>query len=346
MVLKAVVMLMLATAAAPGWAADQAIYNKALGLAKKRQYQAAADLMDKAYGPRERNVPLPMPYFAARMRLRLRQWQRAEEIVANYLPTRLAWWPPQDASAPEVGQKLKREPKGLLQLMFTAAEAKSERFREQYENLTPARREALKAELKLYVDALSQTDFEPAKVQELATSVQEKEEHAVKEEFKTGVNVFLSYWTWEDRMVFSVSGSPFSGHAEVFTPCLGASVDYTNAIYQFIGGACAGMGKTSVRYDDGKFDNAGKATIFEAFGGAMKILNENGTSVGAEAHAINRILTAESSFGVDGRAEDMGFVVLGVGRFHFWKVDLKLKGGAMIANPSAVWSMELSIPVY
>ncbi len=346
MVLRGAALILLSCLLPSAWAYDPAPLKKAMDLYNAKKYQQAAELVEKSYDLKSQDIPLKVPHLAALLNLRMQKYQRSADIVDKAVRSHLSWWPPAEPASPDVGEKLKFDGRAIQQLMFTGAESRAMRFTAEYDILSAAEREQLKKDATVYIEALTQAGFEPEKLGKLSARMQEHEEQAAKDTYKLGASVAVSYWTWEDRMLFSVGTSAESAHIEVFTPCVGGSVDYTSSVYQFLGGGCIGMGKVGARFDSGTYDSAGQVTVVEAYGGIMRNLSDEGSAVGAEAHALNRSFSAKNATGQKGKAEDQGFAIMAVGRFQIWKFELKLKGGAMIANPSGLWAMELSLPVY
>lgn len=350
MVLKAIPRLILGLtmlSLVPAWAAyDGAAFDKAMALYRKKSYEPALTLLEKNYDIRDPSLPPKVPYLMANLYNQMQRWQKTEKLADTVLAAQISWWPPADPNAAEVADKMKTVPRPLQALMWAAGEAKSRRFAVQYQNLLPGDREKLKNEAKFYYDVLSQSDYNSEKTQTFWARTQEREELTGKVKYAVGGYVFLSYWTWEDRLLLSVgSGAATAGHGVMFTPCVGGALSYTNAFYQWYGGGCVGAGKGNVRYDDGTYDSAAQVTLLSGFAGGLRNISE-AAAVGIESHILNRTISATSISGTKGKMEDQAFAVLAVGRFRFGKVDLKLKGGGMISSPSALWQLEIAVPVY
>jgi hypothetical protein len=96
-------------------------FDKAIALYKKRRYVEAAEIIQKSYDLKSKDLPLKVSHLAVLALTHAQQWKKADAVVDEVLRVNLPWWPPADATAGDVGEKLKRDAMGLRHLMYLAA---------------------------------------------------------------------------------------------------------------------------------------------------------------------------------------------------------------------------------
>jgi hypothetical protein len=319
-------------------------YEQALDLSRKNKQAAALALVQKSYNLNSPELPLQVAQLAATLALNLRDWRQAESIADAAL--RSHWmvgaWPPADMSAPEVDKNLKAQSKSFLALLSAGAKAKSELFLTAGPDVSEMRRQKLKDETKAYTEALAAAGPEGEKAQTYWTKIQDQEDLAAKEEYNLGLSLNVSYFTWEDRPSFD---SRVTARGVFYTPCAGLALNYFNSFYEWTGGGCFGQGTGEVQFDNGTFDTHAQATLVSGYAVALIQVSDH-AAFGLEGNFMNLTMTGSSTVGQKTVATASEFAAMAVGRFQISGVEIKFKGGPNFNLPSAVWAVELGVPLY
>lgn len=337
------ILLILAAECSAGWAYDSTAFKQALKLHQKNKDDQALHKLEAAYDFSKKDLPPEVPALAAGAAASLKSWGKVERIAEAALLAHDPKWPADSANSDDLAKYLKTQTKPVLRLVRLAAEAKSRIFVSSSEDVSDEDREKKKDQIKLYSDALAQIGFEADSVQESVSRVEEHEKLDAMESYKFSLFLTASYWTWEDRPVLALATS---AHAVLYTPCVGLGLHYTNEFYQWSGGACWGSGAGALQFSDNHFDDHASVTLISGFGSVLMQLSDSGAAFGIEGDAMSVTVGGTNSAGTQVSGNNTEFAFLAVGRFRLGSLDVKLKGGTIISDPSALWEVELSYPFW
>jgi hypothetical protein len=326
----------------PGRASyDSTAYNQALKLHRSNKETLALQKLEKNYAFGRKDLPLEVSALAAGIAASLKDWPKAERIADQAIQAHDPKWAVNSSTSEKLAGYLKSQPKTFLTLVQATAEAKTQIYVATNLDLDEESRQKKKEQAKIDFEALTQIGFKSDNAQENLSRVQDREKQDVLDEYKLSLFASLSYWTWEDRVPFSVTTR---AHATFYTPCLGLGAHYTNDFYQWSGGACIGVGVGELVFSDGTFDNHASITLLNGFVSGLLKLSDSGAGIGIEGDIMSSSITGTTAGGIGVSTESEEFAALLVGRMRFSSVDVKLKGGTIFGNPGALWEVELSYP--
>ncbi|PWU17460.1 MAG: hypothetical protein C5B49_08830 [Bdellovibrio sp.] len=343
MVLKTLAILLMAFSFAKKPAFDSSAYDKAVTLFQAKKSDKALAVLERAYRFESPDLPLKVSALAAQSALASKRWRSAEQIADSALRANWPQWPPADASNPEVATRLKGMPRLFLELVQSTVMAKSQRYNSTLEDISGPTRESLKNEIRLNSEALAQTEAASESTQASLARVREHDELMARQEYRYNLSIGLSYWTWEDRPQFTGFQT---GRSMVYTPCLGFSLAYANADYEWSGGGCYGAGRSDLLFADGHYDNYASEKLLAGFGSVLAKLADGRAGFGVEADFMDSTIGGKSSNGSDLSDENQRAALMIVGRFRLSPLEIKFKGGTIVSNPGAIWVVELYYPIF
>lgn len=174
-------------------------------------------------------------------------------------------------------------------------------------------------------------------------SVQSNADLAKKLKWWHQFELILNYTSWEERSKFYSPKSDLQGKSVVLAPCLGGEYAIKNALYSTAFGGCYMYGTAHSQIEGPSFDNGAKIQGYSIFAKAVRRLSESGSGAGMQIGFLGHSITATLNDGTTAQADHLEVSVLAIGRLQFPLCFLDFKGGSLIGEPSALWSIELGV---
>lgn len=309
------------------WSAEPQAVERAQKLAQKNQNVQALRVLELNYNLSSRDLPVKISSFAVSLAMKIQNWRKAERIADAALT---AGWPDFKGKSPN-----------LLPVLKMSTEAKTE-ILTGGDDLTASERKKLKNDIKTYTDVMIANGYEVAVVQDYSQRAQ-SEAVVRRDEYKLSFSFTAGYGTWEDRPSFDYK---LKAKAVLFAPCVGLAANYIGDDYIWSAGACYAQGHADVQFNDGQFDDHGSISMVNGMGSVMMRVSEGGSAYGLEGNWMNATMSGKASGDRKVSAANQDFAFLAVGRYQFYSIDLKFKGGTIVGKPSAMWAFEMSVPVF